>query len=257
MASLILMTVDHRSDYMEKVRAYLSVVVYPIQYVVNFPIKASQWLSTSFGGQVQLIKENARLREENRFLQFSLQKFEDLRNENSHLRGLLNASKKINERVSVAEVLAIDLDPSARKILINKGTAEGVYDGQPLLDSEGAMGKVTHAGLASSVVTLITDPNHDLPVQVVRTGLRTIARGKGTYNRLELLYLPNNADIMVGDLLVTSGIGFPAGYPVGKVAEFNPDISRSYAEVQVVPSSLLERNREVLLVSTPPPPTPK
>lgn len=245
------MTVDHRSNYIDTVRAYLSVLVYPIQYVVNFPIKASQWLSTSIGGQMQLLKENAYLREENRFLQFSLQKFQDLKNENNRLRKLLNASQKLQERITVAEIIAIDVDPTARKILIDKGTTEGVYDGQPLLDSEGVMGKVTHAGLTTSVVTLITDPSHDLPVQNVRTGLRAIARGKGAFNRLELLYLPNNADIMVGDLLVTAGIGFPTGYPVGKVAEFNPDISRSYAEVQIVPSSLLERNREVLLVVTP------
>jgi rod shape-determining protein MreC len=255
--SLALMMLDHRSGYLHYIRAYLAVAVYPIEYVVTFPVKTGQWLSANFGPRWTLIEQNAKLREENLSLRFMLQKFEDLKTENDRLRSLLDSATKITEdKVLVAEVLAMDLDPFTRKIKINKGSQHGVFEGQPVLDAQGVMGQVTRVSALSSVVMLVTDPNHALPVQVIRNGQRTIAVGMGAINRLALSYIPNNSankgDIIIGDVLVTSGIGgqFPSGYPVGKVVEVNLDIGQPYAQVQAIPSASLERNREVLLVWT-------
>jgi len=155
--------------------------------------------------------------------------------------------------VQLAEVVAVDLEPSKRKILINKGINDNVFIDQPVIDAQGVMGQITHVGLFSSTVMLITDPDHELPVQVERTGKRTVAKGMGTVNRLSLLYIANiglNMNIKVGDLIVTSGIGkkFPKGYPVGTVIEVIPDIGKPYAQVQALPKAALEHNREVLLI---------
>jgi len=221
-ASIALMMTDYRFSYLETVRTYLLSLVYPIQYIVDLPVKASQWLSMSVASRIQLLEENARLQE-------------------------------VGERVQIAEILAVDLAPSKRKILINRGKSDDVFLDQPVIDAMGVMGQVIRVSAFSSIVMLITDPGHELPVQVVRTGLRTVAKGMGTVNRLSLLYIPNiglNMSIKVGDLIVTSGFGkkFPKGYPVATVIEVIPDIGKPYAQVQSIPKAALERNREVLLL---------
>ncbi|RKZ90963.1 MAG: rod shape-determining protein MreC [Candidatus Parabeggiatoa sp. nov. 1] len=253
LASIFLMIADHRWDYLKTVRTHLLALVYPIQYSVNLPVKAGQWLSMSVSSRIQLLEENAQLRHKNLHLQVALQKMEDLKSENERLRLLLDSSVTVGERVQVAEVLAVDLDPSKRKLLINKGKSHGVFTNQPVIDAQGVMGQVIHVGPFSSTVMLITDSDHELPVQVVRTGLRTVAKGMGTVNRLSLLYLSHiglDTGIKVDDLIVTSGVGqkFPKGYPVGTVIEVNPDIGKPYAQVQALPRAALERNREVLLI---------
>lgn len=251
--SVGLMITDTSFGYLTTVRTYLLGVVYPLQYLVDMPIKAGQWLSKSVSSRSQLLSKNDKLHRDNLQLRVALQKFEHLKNENIRLRELLHSSEKVGERVQVAEVLAVDLDVSKRNVLINKGKDDGVFINQPVIDAKGVMGQITKVGLFSSVVMLLTDPTHELPVQVVRTGLRTIAKGMGTINRLSLLYLSNtglNTGIKVGDLIVTSGIGqkFPKGYPVGTVIEVTPDIGKPYAQVHALPRAILERNREVLLV---------
>ncbi len=252
-ASIALMLTDHNSDYLKTVRAQLLGGVYPIQYLVNWPVKAGQSLSKNLNSHFQLLGENANLRDDNLRLQVKLQKFEDIKNENQRLRRLLGASEKLGERVEVAEVLAVNINQSRRKILINKGLSDGVFTHQPVIDAQGVIGQVIEVGIFSSIVMLITDPEHELPVQVVRTGLRTVAKGMGTVNRLSLLYLSNtelNTSIKVGDLIVTSGAGqkFPKGYLVATVIQVNPDIGKPYAQGQAQPRSALERNWEVLLV---------
>jgi len=251
--SMALMMADYRFSYLETVRTYLLSLAYPIQYLVDLPVKASQWLSLSVSSRFQLLEENAKLQDENLRLQVALQKFQALEDENERLQRLLGSSVKVGEKVQIAEILAVDLGPSKRKILINKGKNDGIFLDQPVIDAMGVMGLVIRAGSFSSIVMLITDPDHELPVQVVRTGLRTVAKGMGTVNRLSLLYIPNiglNMSIKVGDLIVTSGFGkkFPKNYPVGTVIEVIPDIGKPYAQVQALPKAALERNREVLLL---------
>jgi len=251
--AIFLMLTDYRSDYLQTVRTYLLTLVYPIQYAVDLPLKVGQWLSTSVNSRQHLLAINAKLSQENLLLRGILQKFEDLKSENKRLRNLLGSAKNSKEQVQIAEILAVNLEHSKRNILINKGQRDGVFTNQPVIDAQGVMGQVIKVGLFSSVVMLITDSDHELPVEIVRTTWRTVAKGMGTVNRLSLLYLSNtdlNAGVKVGDLIVTSGFGqkFPRGYPVGTIIEVNPDIGKPYAQVQALPRASLEHNREVLLV---------
>ena len=248
--SLVLMTVDHRGRHLEALRGLLSTIVYPLQYAVDLPIQAGEWLSVNVTSRHALIQENYRLREKQLIAQSRLEKFGQLEAENQRLRGLLDSAAKVGERVLIAELLSVDMDPFSRRIVLNKGASDGVVAGQSLIDSYGVMGQVVHAGPFSSSAVLITDPSHALPVQLNRSGLRSVAIGTGPLNQLQLSHIPNSADIEVGDRLVTSGLGgrFPPGYPVGEVISVERDRGRPFAEVLIRPSADLERNREVLLV---------
>jgi len=245
------MTLDQRTEAIQQVRAGLSVLVYPLQYAVNIPAQLLDRAGESLTSRQRLQEENEALRRENAALRSQLQKLTFIETENRQLRELLQSAKRVGDRVLIAELLAVDLDPYRKAVVINKGSHDdSLYPGQPLVDAYGVMGKLIHVNPWSSTAMLITDPNHALPVQVARNGLRAIAVGIGTEDQLELQHLPNNADVRKGDLLVTSGLGcvFPAGYPVGKVTrvEINPRLP--FARIVVAPSAHLTRSREVLLV---------
>ncbi len=244
------MTVDQRARHLEALRSVLSTLVYPLQVAVDFPIQAGNWAAEYFSSRERLISDNARLRENQFLLDARLEKLADLEAENRRLRSLLDSSEKVGERVLVAELLSVDMDPYSRRIVLNKGSRQGVEVGQSLIDSDGVMGQVVHVAPFSSNALLITDPSHALPVQNNRSGLRSVAVGTGPLNQLELANLPNNADVRIGDVLVTSGLGgrFPAGYPVGRVISVERNRGRPFATVIVQPSAKLGRNREVLLV---------
>lgn len=249
-ASIVLMTVDHRQGHLESVRSVLSVAVYPLQYIVNLPVATSRWISESLVTRRMLMDDNRKLREEHLLLSSRLQRFAVVEEENRRLRELLESSVQLRERVLVAELLAVELEPFRRQIVINKGRREGAYDGQPVVDAGGIMGQIIHVGPFSSTVLLITDPSHALPVQLNRNGLRAIAVGTGRDNVLLLEHLPTNADIKRGDLVVSSGLGhrFPRGYPVGTIADIGLEPGESFARVEVTPSAHLGQSREVLLV---------
>jgi len=244
------MTVDHRQSHLESVRSALSVLVYPLQYLVNTPVMLTRWAKDSFVTHESLLGENERLRKEQLLLSSKLQKFEILETENERLRRLLESSFKLSDKVLIAELLAVDLQPFRHTVIINKGKREGAYDGQPIVDANGIMGQIVHVGPFSSTVLLITDPTHAIPVQINRNGLRAIAVGTGLSESLQLEHLPNNADIEKGDLIVSSGLGsrFPPGYPVGVVIDIILDPAEPFAKVRVAPSAKLEQSREVLLV---------
>ncbi len=247
----MLMTLDYRTDTVRSIRAGLSVIIYPMQYLVDLPGNFISWTRDTFVTHYTLQEENTTLRTQNQILKAQLQKFTFIEAENVHLRELLQSSKRVGERMLVAELLSVDLDPFRRQVVINKGSLNNnLYVNQPLLDANGVMGKIVHIYPFTSTAILITDPNHTLPVQVARNGLRTIAVGTGSDNQLKLLYLPNNADIRVGDKLITSGLGcvFPAGYPVGRVTTVNTNPRLPFAQVLAKPAAKLDRSREVLLV---------
>lgn len=248
--SVILMAVDHRQHYLEGVRSAISVVVYPLQYLVDLPVSASSWIGENLSGRKTLLEENSRLRMQQTLLKAQLQKFNAIEAENLRLRELLQSSKKVGERVLVGELLAVDLEPFTRQIVINKGSRHGVYIGQPLIGADGVMGQVVHVGPLSAVAMLISDANHAIPVQVNRNGLRAIAMGTGEPDRLSVPFLPLSADISAGDLLVSSGLGghFPPDYPVAVVTEVSKDPTRPYAVISAAPTASLETSREVLLV---------
>jgi rod shape-determining protein MreC len=250
LASIILMTMDHKLGHLEKLRTALSIVVYPLQYTVNVPVHFFNWTTESLSTRQNLLAENKKLRKESLLLSSKLQKFEVLETENKRLRKLLESSLKLQDKVLIAELLSVNLQPFRHQVIINKGQHEGVYNGQPIVDANGIMGQVIHVGPFSSTVLLITDPTHALPVQINRNGLRAIAVGTGQGHSLQLEYLSNNADIREGDLIVSSGLGsrFPAGYPVGIVNTISMDPAEPFAKVSVTPSARLEQSREVLLV---------
>jgi len=244
------MAVDHRQGHLESVRSILSTLVYPLQYVVNIPVRVGNWMSESLVTQTNLLDENNRLRDEHLLLSSRLQKFNVLEEENKRLRELLQSSVRLGERVVMAELLAVALEPFRRQIVIDKGQREGVYDGQPVVDATGVMGQIIHVAPFSSTVLLVTDPKHALPVQINRNGLRAIAVGTGQDNVLLLENLPTNADIKKGDLVISSGLGhrFPRWYPVGTITSINMVRGENFSKVVLTPSAQLDQSREVLLV---------
>ncbi len=248
--SVVLMVMDHKYQKLETLRAALSVAVYPVQLATDLPGTISEWFSESLASRRQLQEENDSLRTQQLMQKVQLQKLASLEAENIRLRELLDSSFKVGEKVLIAELLSVNLDPYKHQIVINKGELNDVYPGQPLLDAKGVMGQIVHVGPYTSTAMLITDTSHAIPVQVNRSGLRTIALGSGTINRLDLPYIPNNADIRPGDLLITSGLGghFPPGYPVAEVAEVQHDPGHTFSSVIATPLAELNRSREVLLV---------
>lgn len=249
-ASVVLMTVDHREKHLETIRAGLSVLLSPLQYVANLPRDITDWTNEALAARSHLLQENRRLRAEQLTLKARLLRFASMESENARLRQLLHSSRKVTERTLIGELLAVDFDPFKRQALVNKGSSDGVYDGHPLLDAHGVVGQVIHVAPNTSTIMLITDPSHAIPVQINRNGLRAIALGTGAADELEIPNIPNNADVKVGDLLVTSGLGqrFPRGYPVARIASFEKDPTQAYARIVATPTAALEGIREVLLV---------
>lgn len=250
LACLSLMLLDHRESHLSQVRQGLSLAVYPIRILVDLPFKTWESTSAAFADRGELLAENDRLKREQLGANFRLQRFAALEVENARLRELLDSTAVLGERVLIAEILAVDLDPYRQRLNVNRGLADDVFVGQALLDANGVVGQVVKVGPLTAEAVLITDADHAVPVTVNRNGLRTIAVGTGDSSRLRLPYLTNSADVRVGDLLVSSGLGgvFPSGYPVGKVIEVRQRPGQSFAEVIAEPVSALDREQEVLLV---------
>ncbi|MBA3564385.1 MAG: rod shape-determining protein MreC [Gammaproteobacteria bacterium] len=249
-ASILLMILDQREHHLTTIRNTLSVAVYPIRALADLPFSAQEWLHETFAARARLQEQNARLRHRQLVIAAKLQRFAALEAENTRLRELMDSTAQVADRILVAEIMAVDLDPYRHRIALNKGTRDGVYQGQAILDAQGIVGQVTRAEPLSSEAVLISDPSHAMPVQVNRNGLRTIAVGTGDIARLALPFLPNNADIRPGDLLISSGLGggFPAGYPVARVAQVDRAPGEPFAKVSAEPMAALNRDREVLLV---------
>lgn len=247
-----LMLLDHRQEHLNQIRHAFSVVVNPIRLVVNAPFEGWRWATRALSDQTALLQENTRLRNERRDVNVRLQRLAALEAENNRLRAMLDTSAHVADRVLIAEILAVDLDPYRQHFTINRGLIDGVYVGQALLDANGVVGQIVRAEPFTSEAVLISDPDHALPVAVNRNGLRTIVVGTGDSTRLRLPYLTNSADIVRGDLLVSSGLGgvFPAGYPVGRVLEVRRQPGQSFAQVIAEPAAQLDHDREVLLVWT-------
>lgn len=248
-AAVALMVLDHRLHALQGIRGALSVVIYPLQKLVDMPFAVGNWASETLSAHNTLLTQNRELRDKQLALQFKLQKFDALKSENQRLRSLLQSSSRMWERVLIAELLQVDFDPFRQLVQINKGSNDGVFEGHTIVDAHGLLGQVIHVSPLSSNALLLTDPNHSVPVQVNRNGLRALAVGNGE-NLLDIPHLPTTADIQVGDLLVTSGLGlrFPSGYPVATISEIQRDPSRPFAQIRATPMAHLKRTREVLLV---------
>jgi rod shape-determining protein MreC len=248
--ALGLIIVDKRYDHLGKIRRLLSVVAYPVQVAVASPFQGWDWFRDSVTTRDALRADKTKLEAELRLAQFRLQRYEALEAETQRLRALRDSTAGVTDRFVIGDVMDVDLDAFRERVLVDKGAGDGVYVGQAVLDSGGVFGQVARVGQLTSEVILVSDAAHAIPVQINRNGLRTVAVGTGDTNRLKLPYLPTSADVIAGDLLVTSGLGggFPAGYPVGTVAEVKRDPAQSLADVDVKPAAALDRSRELLFV---------
>ena len=259
--AVVVMYLDQRQHYLEQLRYVLQAAAYPIQLAVNSPPAAWRWISGSFESRERLQAENARLRAAQRDLELRSMRYEALARENGELRGLRAALPPVADRWLAAEIVSVQLSSLRHRLLINRGAVNGVFKAQAVLDDRGLIGQTTHVGPWSAEVILITDPEHAVPVRIERTGLRTIAVGAGDATSLALPYLPANADIKSGDLLVTSGLGgvFPEGYPVARVTAVHRDAVQPLAQVRAEPLAHVDTDSEVMLVwfradrPTPPP----
>lgn len=247
-----LMVADQRQHLLEPLRSALSLLVAPLHYLASLPDGVIRTVRELFTPESTLRQDNDSLQAENLALKGRLQRLESLEAENRRLHDLLGSSFRVGERVLIAELLSVDLDPYRHQVLIDKGGASGVFIGQPVLDAKAVMGQVVRVGPTTATVLLITDAAHGLPVRVNRNGLRAVARGTGLLNQLDLAYVPHDADLVEGDLLVTSGLGgrFPAGYPVARVNEVKRESGQPFARVTATPLAQLDSGHEALLVWT-------
>lgn len=249
-ASIGLMTLDHRHNQMEVVRSSLSYLLYPLQYTVDLPIRMYHWTDETLRTHETLLNENKSLKDQNFENQVRLQKLDILEKENSRLRELLHDTPKVDKKVLIAEIINVDVDPYRQLTVINKGSNDDVYISQPTIDAQGIIGQIIHVNATSSTVMLVTDASHALPVQIDRTGLRAVAFGTGKIDTLDLRHIPQNADVKEGDTLITSGLGgrFPANYPVAIITHIEHSTEEAFVTVTAKPLALLDRSREVLLV---------
>jgi rod shape-determining protein MreC len=185
--------------------------------------------------------------------QGALQRLATLTEENRRLRALIEGAAGQEFEFQFAELVRVDLDPFSHKVMVDRGSSDGVEIGQAVIDGAGVMGQVEDVHPHFSTIRLISDPNHALPVQINRTGLRTIAFGAGVTGALKLSSVPRQADIREGDLVVTSGLGdrFPGGYPVATVTAIEREGGSTFVAVEATPLAALDRGREVLLIDSP------
>ena len=256
--SVAIIVVDFRQQHLKVIRAGLTAAVYPLQVMVHSPMAAYERWRETMAGRDALLAENASLKAAVRGDDIRLLRLEAEEHENARLRLLLDAAPRAAPRVAVATVLRVELDALRQRVLIDKGTRDKVFKGQAVVDARGVFGQVTNVGPVSAEVILLSDASHAIPVQVSRNELRTIATGTGDPRRLALNFLPRAADVKVGDILLSSGLGgvFPAGYPVGRIAEVKRDASQPLLAVVVDPYAGLDSAREVLLLWFDQPPAP-
>ena len=248
--SLAMMLIDHRTQQFEKIRNILQTVVYPVMFISTIPREMIRGVTGSMEMSSSLQTDNDSLRQENLLLHSRLEKLHSLEADNRRLKRLLGQSEQIAEHVLLAELVEVSLEPYTQKISLNKGSSDDVYVGQPVINGDGVIGQVVHTSQFQSTVTLLTDPGSAIPVMVMRNGLRGVLFGTGVRNKLAMPYLTADADIRVGDLLISSGMGgrFPTGYPVATVTEVRQDPSDEFLTINTLPVTQLDHGREVLLI---------
>ncbi len=250
--SLTLLVLDARFRYAESLRSVLALAAYPLQQAARLPVAAAEGVAGYFASQSQLREENEELRARLLASAQGAQRFEAAAAETSHLRRLIGAAERIERKSMPAEILYSGRDPFSRKVILDRGSQHGARAGSPVVDEVGVIGQLTRAHAFVSEVTLLTDKDQAVPVQVLRNGLRAIAFGGGSSGLLELRYMAANADIENGDQLVTSGIDgtYPPGLPVASVVRVERDASYTFARVLALPSAGVERGHYALVLSS-------
>lgn len=253
MLSAVLIVADARFDQLTPVRSAIGTGLAPIHWLGNAPSELNDWVASLFTSKEDLQEENEALRARLLILERRALKYAALASENNELRKLMNSSEVLDDRVIVGEVVAVSPDPFSHEIVINKGSRDGVEVGQAILDANGLMGQVQQTSSFTSRVLLVSDSSHAVPVEVVRNGLRAILLGNGDINALELVHVPDTADIREGDLLVSSGLGgrFPKGYPVAEVDSITKEQGEPFVKIQATPLAELNKSRLILVVFSP------
>src|SRR6185503_4292187 len=250
LVSVVLMFYDRRGGWLDTARYGLQATVYPLQLAVNSPSAAWRWLEESFTTRETLQAEVDALRTQLRDQQLITMRQAALESENATLRGLNSALPEVIDKRLIGEVISVELSTLRQRLLINRGASSGVYRAQPVITGAGVLGQVYRIGPFSSEIILVSDAEHALPVQVLRSGVRTIALGTGRSSSLELPYVPQNYDVKVGDVLVTSGLDrvFPYGLPVARVTKVERDSTQPLAQIHAVPLAHIDADREVLFI---------
>ena len=249
--AVLLMVLDARFRYAESIREVVALLVYPLQRVALAPPELLGAASDFFTTQVALKQENDRLKTKDLLEASDLLTLESLRAENAQLRRLFDARERLARPATLAEILYQGRDPFSRKVIIDKGSRQGLEAGQAVIDDIGVVGQVTRVHPWIAEVTLVTDKEQRTPVEVVRNGLRAVVYGGGDKGTLDLSYTATNADVQADDLLVTSGIDgtYPPGLPVAKVSKIERDAAYSFAKITCVPTAGTDQNRQVLVLS--------
>ncbi len=250
LAMIALIFIGLKTSWLKPVRQQLNFLIIPFYQLTDIPRRFNDWSDNVFASQSDLRSENESLKIELLIHQRKLQQMAALAAENVRLRQLLNATDMLQDKVLIAELIGVSPNPISHTVIINRGSREGVYERQPVLDAFGLMGQIIEVDEENSRVLLLSDPTHAIPIQVNRNGVRAIAEGTGDLNRLNLRHVSINADIREGDLLVSSGLGdrFPVGYPVAEVEQVVRNSGQAFARVIARPMARLDRSRHVLLV---------
>ena len=245
-----LIYLDHKDQYLNKVRSYISATIYPLYVATNAPKNIFLNLKESMGQRENIVLENQRLKTENIALSSKIQKIYKLEKENRRLHELLDSKPKSEDVFVLAEIIAENPDPFKHRIIINKGSKENVQVNQSAADSKGIIGHIFRDQIFGSEVLLITDPEHAIPIEVARTGLRSIALGTGSYEEIQFSFLAANTDIQKGDILLTSGLGeqYPSGYPVGVIEQVSVIEGEPFLEVLAKPFAKLTNINEVWVI---------
>ena len=245
-----IMYLDFNGKYLNTLRSYLSAAVYPVHVLVNTPKNLFSSISGNINKQKKLDLKNQEIKKENIILKSKIQQVYKLESENKRLRVLLDSKPEHQNELTFAEIVSIDNDVNKHRIMINKGSRKNVYSGDVVSDSKGIIGQVIRDHIFGSEVLLITDPEHAIPIEIARNGLRSIALGVGNYEYIVLNYLPISADIKKGDVLITSGLGgkYPEGYPVATVESISNLTGEPFLKIEAKPFAELRNINEVWVI---------
>jgi rod shape-determining protein MreC len=248
--SIILLVADARFGYLQVLRQAVSVVLYPLQRLTALPGLLFDRSAEFFVTQSSLREQNSQLQQQALLNAAELQRVEALAKENEHLRLLLAMRERVGRTTVAADILYAPRDPFTRRIVIDRGAQHEVRAGAAVVDSTGVIGQVTRVFPWVSEVTLITDKEQAVPIQVLRSGLRGVTFGIGYDGTLELRFMPVNADIQNGDVLVTSGIDgtYPPGLPVATVSNIERNAAYAFARITCTPAAGVSSYGQVLVV---------
>jgi len=248
--SITLMATDSRLHYLSELRQGFMAMLHPLQLLANAPMNAYRDTGRYLSAHNTLLEQNQQLTQKNLMMSAELQRFRTLENENANLRNLLGAAKSTSQPAKLGEILHMGRDPFVHKIIVNLGANQDIVAGQAVIDGAGVIGQVTRVYPFSSEVTLITDKDLAIPIQIERNSLRAIAFGHGRDTTIDLPYLPANVDIRKGDKLVTSGIDgiYPTGLAVAEVVSVSSNANSPFAHIVCKPVAGIQNQRQVLLL---------